>query len=484
MELVGNIYFIIFLPLISSFFCYLVFKKTIAFTITVSCLLSIFLLLLDISKEVFFYEKILVNPASKIFSSISLDFKIDIISFICLLLVIFVKIICLIFSYQKVANKPFQKTFYAIYLVNIFGLIGVFLSSNLLNLLIFLEVYSLSFIAILLVIKNKNLLAKTIEYFYINSSSFLILLLCFFVFFFAFNSFNLSQISINSSLILQENSKFLIAVFTLIFFSIFCKLMPLNIYLAILKTPKLSAQYLLPDIILTKSILLIFLIIKFYSFFSFNGSFFSDNFVVLTFIILAILFSVYCSYQIFFQKKSKSIALNLVFINISTIFLVISTQEFYAYRLLFFYLLNFVITVLAIFWLINFVKSLKFSVKFIKILILATVLITLNLGFLANIYFTYSLLNFNFKIIILPALLFSIIAQFMANINLAKNLFLELSYKKIPDSKIFQPNFFWHNLSYILLFFLASLNFLLIYFLPILNESSLKFSAYLLTNVI
>lgn len=484
MELVGNIYFIIFLPLISSLFCYLSFKKSISFGIVFFCLSSIFLFLLNISKEVFFYEKLFVNPVSKIFPSIALDFKIDIISLIFLLLIICVKIICLIFFCQKVKNKPFQKAFYAIYLVNVFGLVGALLSSNLLNLLIFLEIYSLSFIAILLMIKNQNLLTKTIEYFYRSSSSFLILLLCFFVFFFAFNSFNLSQISINSSLILQENSKFLIAVFILIFSSIFLKLIPFNIYLAILKTPKLSAQYLLPDIILTKSILLIFLAMKFYSFFSFNGSFFDDNFVVLAFIILAILFSFNCSYRVFFQKKAKSIAINLVFINISIIFLVISTHEFYTYRLLLFYLLNFVITTLAIFGLINFVKTLKVSPKFINILVIVTVLITLNLGFIANIYFAYSLLSFNFKSIILPALLFSIIAQFMANINLAKSLLLELSFKKIPKSEISKPQFFWHNLNYIFLIFLALLNFIFIYFLPILNENSLKFSAYLLTNVI
>ena len=121
MELVGNIYLVILLPLISSLLCYLVFKKIIAFGISLSCLLAIFGLLANSAKEVFFYEKILVNPASSLFSSIVLDFKIDIVSLIFLLLIIFVKIIFLVFSYKKITNKPFEKAFYATYLINVWN---------------------------------------------------------------------------------------------------------------------------------------------------------------------------------------------------------------------------------------------------------------------------------------------------------------------------------------------------------------------------
>ena len=488
MELVGNIYLVILLPLISSLLCYLVFKKIIAFGISLSCLLAIFGLLANSAKEVFFYEKILVNPASSLFSSIVLDFKIDIVSLIFLLLIIFVKIIFLVFSYKKITNKPFEKAFYATYLINVFGIIGVCLSSNLLNLLIFLEIYSVSFVAIILMIKNQILLEKTIKYFYVNAVTSLILLLCFFVFFFSFNSFNFSQISLNSSLLLKDYSRFLMVIFALIFSSIFFKLIPFSLYVAILKTRKLIAQYLLPKIILTKSILLIFLVIKFYSFFCYNGRFFIDNFIVSTFVILAVLFSFYCSCWLFIQKKPKAIALNIMLVNISLMFLAISAQEFQAYQLLFFYLLNFVATIPAIFCLINFVKTLKFSAKFVQILVSVAILLIINLGFFANIYFAYSLLEFDFRIIILPALIFANIAQFMANINLAKSLFSDLekseNSKKITKNTIFNLKSFWHNLNYLLVIFMTLLSLLLLCFLPFLYEVSLKFSAYLLTNVI
>ena len=203
MSAIGNIYLIIFLPLISSLFCQLFGKKSVSFWIALTSCISLFFLTLKVLPDVLIYEKI-SNDFELSPLSIALEFRLDILGIIFLLLLIFLKIVILFYyrgDIEKSLDGKDNRIFYSVYLLHLFSLVGIFTTNNLLNLFLFFEIYSFSFFATLSISSDLKIAKLSFKYFCLNATSSLLILFCFLAIYLALGEISFDKISENLALI-------------------------------------------------------------------------------------------------------------------------------------------------------------------------------------------------------------------------------------------------------------------------------------------
>ncbi len=500
MGTVSNIYLLIFLPLISSLLCQAISQKNSSFWIALTSSVVLFFLALKVFPDVLIYEKI-ANDFHLSPLSIALEFRLDLLGIIFLLLLIFLKIVILFFYRQdieKFLNEKNNRIFYSVFLLHLFSLVGIFTTNNLLNLFVFFEIYAFSFFATLSISRDASLLKLAFRYFCLNATSSLLMLFCFFAIYLVFGEINFDQIANNLGLIAASNLWFLIMIFALLAIAIIIKFFPFWLYFEKLKSSNPIANFLAIESIFIKTNVGIFLALKFVYFFFGNHLLFVDFKFAPILIFLSISLIFYSAIKLYQQKHLKLIATYFCLNNLGFIFAGIALQTTESMQAAFFYLLNFSLVNLLIFIFATFLKR-HFDTSSItrlnlirqnnfllilplKLLIFFIAAFPLTILFFANWYMAYASFSLDFEAFLLVALLLSNFVQANLAVKLITAFFAKNNGEKTREMAPLTLKKYQ--------FYLTSFWFLIVTVCAtvllsgLVNDLSLKFASYLLSNTI
>lgn len=499
MSAISNIYLIIFLPLISSLFCQLFGKKFLSFWIALSSCILLFFLTLAVLPDVLIYEKI-SNDFELSALSLALEFRLDILGIIFLLLLIFLKIVILFYyriDIEKLLDEKGRRVFYSVYLLHLFALVGIFTTNNLLNLFLFFEIYGFAFFATSSISKNLKISKLSFKYFCLNATSSLIILFCFLAIYLAFGEIDFNKVGESFAVTANLNGWFLASIFLLLTMAFVMKFFPFWLYFENLKSTNLISSFLAIDSLFIKTNVGIFIVLKFLYFFFGNHLIFVKFDCAPLVIFLSLILIFYSSIKLYQQKHLKSIAAYFCLNNLGFIFACLAVQTIESLQALFFYLLNFSLVNLLIFifatflkrhfktssinkiWLIR--KNHFLLVLPIKLLIFFVAAFPLSTLFFANWYLAYTSFTFGFQAFLLIGLIVSNFVHVTLAIKLIAALFKKetLGHKEMPILGMKKYHFyllsFWFLIATIYLSSLAS---------NLTNSLSLRFASFLLSNTI
>ncbi len=499
MSAVSNIYLIIFLPLLSSLLCQLISKKSLPFWIALSSSVLLLFLTLKVLPDVLIYEKI-TNDFELSPLSIALEFRLDVLGIIFLLLLTFLKIVILIYyrlDIDRLLDQKGRKVFYSVYLMHLFALTGIFTTNNLLNLFLFFEIYSFSFFATSSISKNLKISKLSFRYFCLNAVSSLVILFCFLAIYLAFGEINFNKIGEAFALTENVNKWFLYAIFLLLMLAFIVKFFPFWLYFENLKSINLVSNYISIDSLFIKTNVGIFIILKFlYFFFGSNLLFTRFDFAPL-FIFFSLLLIFYSAIKLYQQRHLKSITVYLCLNNIGFVIACMALQNIESLQAAFFYILNFSLVNLMLFIFATFLKRyFKTSsinkiwlirqnhfmlVLPLKMLIFFIAAFPLTILFFANWYLAYASFTIDFAAFLLVGLIISNFVHVTLAIKLIASFFKRGSH---PFENMVVLNAKEYG------FYLASFWFLIatIYLASIASNLtsslSLRFATFLLSNSI
>ncbi len=494
-SLVSNIYLLIFLPLISSLFCQIFGKRGVSFLIAITACVALFFMIIRIFPDILIYEKV-SNDFELSPLSLALEFRLDILGAAFLLLAVFLKIVILFFyasDIKKFLNERNDRIFYSVFLLQLFGLVGIFTTNNLLNLFLFFEIYAFSFFATISISRDNNLLKLSFRYFCLNAVSSLLTLFCILVIYLTFDEVRIDRISENLSMLSGSQAWFVITISLLLIASLITKFFPFWLYFEKLKSDSLIANFLTIESLFIKTIVGIFLVVKFTYFFGYSMLFDRFWFMEISILIAASLI-VYSSFKICKQKHLKIIATYLCLNNLGFIILCLALYSLDSLRAMFFYLLNFSLVNLLIFIFSTFLKryyhtsalSKIFLIKQdhfslvlpLKFLTFAIVAFPMTILFFANWYFAQASIGFGPRS---SLLIFVVIANFSYMVLVIRLISVFFAEKPAERNELRQVGFkkyqylvsFWFLIMAIYTISLASGQ---------VNNVSDKFAHYLLLD--
>lgn len=500
MGTVSNIYLLIFLPLISALLCQVVSRKNLSFFIALFSSIALFFLTLKVLPDVLIYEKV-ANDFKLSPLSIALEFRLDVLGMLFLLLMIFLKIVIIFFynsDIEKYLNSNNSRLFYSVFLLHLFSLVGIFTTNNLLNLFVFFEIYAFSFFATLSISRDVSLLKITFRYFCLNAASSLLLMFCFFALYLVFGNVSFDRISEDLPLIAESNMWFVAMIFALISIAIIIKFFPFWLYFEKLKSSNPIANFLAIESIFIKTNVGIFLVLKFIYFFFGNHLLFVNFKFAPILIFLSILLIFYSAVKLYQQKHLKMITTYFCLNNLGFIFAGIALQTTESMQAAFFYLLNFSLVNLLMFIFATFLKR-NFATSSItklsairhnhfllvlpmKLLIFFIAAFPLTILFFANWYMAYASFSLGLEAFLLIALLVSIFVQASIAVKI-----ITAFYAKNPDKnskKIIDLGLKKYQLYLVSFWFLILTICATVLLSGLTNELSLKFASYLLSNTI
>lgn len=500
MGIISNIYLLIFLPLISSLFCQIFAKKLTPFFIAIAVCLASLILSLVISFDVLSYASI-SNDFNLSPLSIALEFKLDVLGAIFLPMVIFLKMSILLFYRSDIKNALEEKShaiFYSIFLINLFGLIGIFTTDSILNLFLFFEIYALSFFAITSISCDKDLLKLSFSYFCLNAISSLLILFCFFAIYLSFDAVHFSKILDNINLVSSSRSLFLAAIFATMAITFLIKFFPFWLYFKKLKNIHLIANFLTAESLFIKANIGLFLGIKFIYLLFGTTLILTTLIVQPIFIILSFIIVLYSLVKIYKQRHLKVVGAYLCLNNLGFMLAAMTLNTIESLQALFFYLINFNFINLFIFLFASFLKRYFATSSIDKIALIrkhnSSLLLPLKLAiifiaaapftilFYANWHLSYVIFSYRYEALIFLAILLSHFIYLAVVIKVASALFINENKTSSDDleplGKIktnLYLTFFTSFVALIYLMLIAS---------GLLNDISLKFASYLLLNTI
>ena len=499
MGIISNIYLLIFLPLISSLFCQIFSKKFTPFFIATATCFASLLLSVIISFDVLSYE-IISNDFNLSPLSIALEFKLDVLGAIFLPVVIFVKMAILLFyrsDIKEALEEKYHSLFYSIFLVNLFGLMGIFTTDNILNLFLFFEIYALSFFAITSISRDKDLLKLSFSYFCLNAISSLLILFCFFAIYLSFDAIYFSNIIENINLVSSSYSLFLAAIFITLVITFLIKFFPFWIYFKKLKNVNLIANFLTAESLFIKANIGLFLAIKFIYLLFGSTLIFSTLIVKPILITLSLMIILYSLIKIYKQRHLKVVAAYLCLNNLGFMLAAMSLNTIESLQAFFFYLINFNLLNLFIFLFASFLKRCfstssidkifligqeSFLLLPLKLLIIFIAAAPFSFLFYANWHLSYVLFAYNYESLIFVPILLSNFIYVIVAIKLASSSF---SIEKDSTGVEFEALGKKRTILYLLFFSsFVALIYSMIILSGLLNEISLKFASYLLLNTL
>jgi multicomponent Na+:H+ antiporter subunit D len=454
MSLISNIYLIIFLPLISSLCCLLFKKKLPPFIITLGTVIALLFLVIKILPEIFHYKAIIHDFGLSTISA-GLEFKLDLLGVFFLLLLIFSKLIILLY-YRSDINQTLTdsniSSFYSVFLLHLFSIVGIFTSNNILNLYVFIEIYSFAFLANFAITRDLNLSKIKFRYYCFLVAAKLIILFAFLIIFLGFGETNFNKIISIVPIISKANWQFLAIISSLIFLSITASFFPFWLYFKKIHSPQLISDFLAFDTLFIKTNIGIYLILRFIYFlfgkdFLFSSLFFA---AILGVISLALIF--YSAFKLYHQKHLKSIASYLCLNNLGFIIAAIAINKIEALQAALFYIINFSLINIFIFIFATFLKRnyqtssiIKLAnvrkdhfllILPLKIMIFFIAGFPLTILFLANWHLASISLNYGVELAIIVALIFAILIQ----INLVTKLIKAFYFNQLSLDGFSQDN--------------------------------------------
>ncbi|MBM3590190.1 MAG: hypothetical protein FJX30_02285 [Alphaproteobacteria bacterium] len=340
---ISNIYLLIFLPLFASLTCQIFQIKNFCFSISLLTVIAVFGLLVKVFPDVLIYEKI-KNDYDLSLLSIALEFSLDLIGIVFLVVIIFLEAVILIFyrtDILKILNQRNQSNFYSVFLLNLFSLVGILTTNNLFNLYLFIEIHSFSFFAITTISHNKKLLDISFKNFCLSAVSSILILICFFAIYLTFSELNFDKIADNIFLMPASKIWFILMILLLFSLALIVKFFPLWQYFEKIKSTSLVASFLIIDAFFIKILVGLFLAIKFiYFFFGYNFLFSQYQFSPIM-ILTGFGLVLYSSFKLFKEHHLKLICIFFSISNIGFMISALGMQSVESIQSLFFFLINF-----------------------------------------------------------------------------------------------------------------------------------------------
>jgi formate hydrogenlyase subunit 3/multisubunit Na+/H+ antiporter MnhD subunit len=487
--IVSTAYLAIFLPLICSLIsCFLGAGRWV-FLLTVFCCVATFFLLLDLFPVMVIYNKI-ANAAPISLSPIATEFSLNMASLVLMTLLCFVKLTNLLHNVVDVVKplkKSIHRAFYPVFLLNLFAVIGLCSTDSLINFLLFLEIYSLGFFAISSIASDRDLSTSSSNYFFLSVASSLLIIFCFVLIYLTYGEVNLGKISAAIAITPPEKSGFVLLLFVLLLIAFVIKFFPLRLYFTKLESASPISSFLATEAVFGKSLLGIFSIVTLLRLFS-SPHVFVQFYIKIFLSAAAAMLMISSLFKLYYQRNSRLIVAYFCFINLGFILLCLAFPSFESLQAMFFFLLNFALVNLALFFYFNFLKQEEVEVTIASsrfftvfagvIIILFIVAFPMTILFFANWHFAIAF--FNKAPQSLPMLLFLVIANLFylnCGVKLLPVLFSKLTNLeslKISAGNYLRPISFWFLVATILI---LSLNPFLI------GDIAIEFSSFLLPQL-
>jgi formate hydrogenlyase subunit 3/multisubunit Na+/H+ antiporter MnhD subunit len=338
-----------------------------------------------------------------------------------------------------------------------------------------------------------KLLKISFSYFCLSVAASLLIIFCFFVIYLIFGEVNFDKIILLLNLVDHHQYWFIKSIFWLLALAFLLKFFPLWIFFEKLKSSSLVAGFMVIDSLFVKTLVGIFLMIKFCYFLFGAGLIFSSFHFDVALLIIAVLLIFYSAFKLYNQKHLKLICAYLCLNNLGFIIAAIALQSLESLQSMMFYLLSFCLVNLLIFLFAIFLKrhfktssidkiflirnsSLALPLKFLIFFISA---FPLTLLFFANWHLALASMQLNFRAIILVGLVVSNFTHCLIGFKFIRGLFFseDVAVEKGP---ILQNSSF-----YLISFWLLIIVILIsILFVGILNDFAISLASYLLSNTI
>jgi formate hydrogenlyase subunit 3/multisubunit Na+/H+ antiporter MnhD subunit len=351
----SNIYLILFLPLILALICQGISsqKPYAFFTALASCIILLALSLNGLI-DVMNYGEMTSNLTNQIIA-ITTEFRVSALEIIFLIFLLFVKIISLWHYFSDLKNSLESNNgnaFYAVFLLNIFGLIGIFTTDNFFNLFIFCEIYAFTFFAISNLTSNRDLLGLSFNYFCLNAAASMMLIFGIIVIYLMSDQITISQIVLAAEV---KNFPMSGIASLLILIGFVIKFFPLWLFFGKLRSRILISNFIIAESLFTKILVGSFLLLKFRHFFITGLAPIGINFQAVLIFFAAILI-IYSSIRTFTTSDLRLISVYFGLNNLGFIILSLTNTGEEFLQSGFFYLLNFVTVNLFIFSISSFLK--------------------------------------------------------------------------------------------------------------------------------
>jgi len=493
-------YLIIFTPLLFSIVCFLA-PARLDFSIFIIAIIILALLIFNITPDLLIYGKLTSDINLESTVSILTEYYFDFLAIFFLFLVIFNKFMINIYyqaDIKKSINDGNRKMFYSVSLLNLFGLVGIFTTNNIINLYIFIEIYSLTFYAIMSMSNDENLTKLSFKYFTWGIIGSILILLAFLSLYIITGEAHINLIINDIGYILKNDYTMAVLIFFITIIAILVKFFPIWLYLEKIKRNNFFANFLSTSSLFIKTNIGLYLLIRIIFFlFGIDFSFAKLNFNFILFLAGSGLI-IYGNIQLLKYQHLKIIASNLCLINLGLALIGISLALKESISASFLYIINYSFTNLMIFLFASYlsrnfsncnienlhiIRKNNFIVGIpLKAIIFFIAGFPMTMFFLANwqlAYATSNLLPSLFVIILLITTNFAVIKLVIKMIN----YFYFYSKEEAPVSTKFfskQENFlysisFWIMLSIALYFAIFS---------NILISITNNLSIYLLSNTI
>lgn len=498
---ISNVYLLIFVPLFATLTCHIIHYKNSCFYTALTALIILVYLLLKIAPDVLIYEKI-NNDYELSLLSIGLEFSLDLIGIIFLILIILLEFLVLIFYKSEIDNALNDRNksyFYAVFLLNIFSLIGIITANNLFNLYLFIEIHGFAFFSIATISYNKKLLDISFRGFCLSASSSILILICFFTIYLTFGELNFNKIADNIFLLPADKTWFLLMILIIFSIALVVKFFPLWQYFEKVKSTSLVASYLIIDAFFIRVLAGIFLMLKFIYFFFGNNFLFTQFEFSPIMIIAGFLLVVFASFKLIGERHLKLICIFFAISNIGFMISAIAIQSIESMQALFFFLLNFSLVNFFIFLFASYIKKNFHSSSFEKIknimnlnklciapmkfLVIFIAGLPFSFLFFAYWYLTLAVISFDIKLIMILAMAFANYSQLVVAVKIINSILSgenNHNFNQENSQKIFVKN----NLQIICFWVLAMIIYVGAFLAESLDNIAFRFASFLLANTI
>lgn len=198
-------------------------------------------------------------------ASIITEYKVDLLSIIFIILTLFVSLNKSLFyrrSYIGIARRGVGRFSYIVEFLHIFGIMGILMTNNIVNLFIFMEIYSFTFYA--LMSDSKSYLTSTLSFKYFRNGAVgsIFLLLSCLMLYVIFGTGDIDIISQNMHLV-TEQSKIVTSLLLLSFLiGVFFKHFVIWLYITKVRRNSKTSNLLVISAVFTKVTLGIYLLLK------------------------------------------------------------------------------------------------------------------------------------------------------------------------------------------------------------------------------
>lgn len=485
-------YLIIFLPLFFCFFSLLVdFPKTYFFILSANNI-AVIILAIIIALLLPDFKTHIVSDVTKEVISLGINYNISILGLFFIILVTFTHLLTLIF-YQKILrenlNEDSEKLFYTLNLLNLFAIIGLFTTNNIVNLYLFIEIYSFTFYAISAATKENSLNKLAFKYFYQGSSGGILILISLFYLFVNFGSHDFDIILAAISNQNQDDQIIIIGLIFIIFvLGIILKFFPFWLYFDNLKSSHFLSHFFLSRLLFIKTYIGFYLILKTIFFLFGTNLLFTHLKLDLVILAFAFLLIFYGNIKILKNNNLKIIISSYCLIYLGFLLIAVALNDHYSLIAAFAFILHYAAVGLFLllfcgYMVYNFrncnIKNLSFLKSknvlmnyFFKVLILLICAFPMTPLFIANFYLAYPVLQSSYLILVLIPLA----TTFLVFAHLAIKMISYFYFDSSGLNTISGSNNLQDNIYYLTSFFVIIL-------LIILFASSPNFTLEILKNL-